>query len=574
MKRRKYLHSNGLGTRRKQSGYALVAILTVSLFSMMLLLTLSGLTVQLSQSEAFYKQRELALVGADIALDYTRKSLNNSLISGTSSPLEPAQGESERISVLPASLVPQGANCRVLVRVRRLNPAEIQLASSKSSPAIEYQWNPNNYKKLTDWKYGDDWRRFSAPQLSYYWMVEVTSYRGIFAVSTRAMLAPDIGAPAIDPGSVSTPPTKDSLFVKGIVTDKEVNLATSDGYLDVLAPGEGFSNDQTTGSNPATAFKTVIQSNSMASTSPNTTLYGDLLISNPSGSTAPVAVGDNTQVYGRLQTNSILDGTGAENSYLGFQGNPGDLPSPNDNVLGMSDYFASLPDSDAFWNNGMRNGSNETDPIANLPSDTLNQVSPNQVPYGSKTAPLPTFPTSSPLDPTPPNDIIVSPGAYRASSFDSSNAAAKLIFNESGGPTSIFIDANSGTVNLSSEWIKNNGGAKDLQIFYAGDKDLTLNINGDLAGQVEMKAMIYAPNAKVTTSGFGEFQGSILAKSLKVNHIGDFRVDPDAAKLMIERSGQSGGGGGGASTIAGERLPTHYRIASWQQVSGSLVAAP
>lgn len=578
-KRKKIAGHNG---RRKPTGYALVAILTVSLFATMLLLTLAGLTVSLTRSESFYKQRELALVGADVGLDYVRKSLNNALMTGTPSILEPANGETERISELPASLVPQGdVNSKVLMRVRRLTPAELSAAAGKQSPAVMRQWNPNNYKKLEDWKYGDDWRYFSAPQLSYFWMVEVTSYRGMFATSTRSMLAPELAAPTLGPSA--SPPSKNSMFVQGIVADQDVNLAPSDGYLDVLSPGEGFSNAQTTGVAPNSSFKAVVQSNTSATASSNTNVYGDLRVTNPIGATNPVLAAtdtggqaSNAMVWGRAQTNSVLNSEGGEVSINGLQGTPGDLPTGTDNVFAFSDYFSSLPDSDAFWSNGMREGLNETSPVSVLPEGTTNQVSPNPVPTGPQGSPLPDFPMPPPVDSGAPmpGDISVSPGVYRTPAIDSTGAVAKLVFNESGGSTAIYIDADGtapNAIKLNSQFLQNLGDAKDLQIYYAGDKDLRLTLDGDLAGALEMKAFIYAPNAKVTTSGFGEFQGAILSKSLQVNHVGDFRIDPDASRLMIDRSGQSGGGG---SAIVGQTLPTHYRVASWQQVSGSLVQAP
>lgn len=567
--------------RRGAAGYALVAILTVSVFATMLLLALAGMTVSLSRSEGFYKQREYALVGADVALDYTRKSLTKSLNTGVPSLLEPAGGETERISELPTNLIPQGIeNCKVLIRVRRLSPAEILAASQKSSPAISHQWNPNNHKNVADWKYGNDWMDFSIPALSYYWMVEVTSYRGLVAVSTRSMLAPDIGATLVSSSSSSSS-TKDTLFVEGIVADQEVNLSPpSDGYLDVLAPGDGFSPDQVSGSVPNTAFKTAIQSNNLVTTSNVTNLYGDLRVTNPLGSSDSVARGSNTTVWGRVQTNSVTGSDGLENSLSGFQGTPGDLLSGTDNVWAFSDYFSN-PDS--FWTTGMREGLNETSPVAILPSDSANQVSPNPVPVGGDASARPEFPEPPPSGTEAPisGDITVAPGVYKTSWMDSRDAIAKLILNDSGGSTTIFIDDGPSSpridpsdglrakLNIDSKWFQNNGAAKDLQIYYGGSEDLTVTLDGELAGDREMKAFIYAPNAKVTTQGFGEFEGAIVAKKLNINQYGDFRVDPSASSFKIDRSSQIGGSGGAG--VSGERLPTHYRIASWQQVSGSLV---
>lgn len=561
--------------RRKASGYALVAIMTVSVFAMMLLFTLAGLTASLTRSEAYFKQKDLALLGAEVGLNYSIAMLNRSLKTGIPAVVEPVLPEVEKFSDLPTHLIPNyGDGCSVRIRIKRLDVDVLSQAQQKFS-AIPTQWNSANRKDVSNWVYGDDWTMFSIPDTSYFWVVEVTSYRGIIATSIRATLSPTVALPTL-----ATPPSKDSYFPQSVVADSLVELAPVDGYLDVLSPGDGFSTAQVSGSSPNAAFKAVVQSNTMLTANDGATIYGDLRVTNPPGASSAVAEGNNNVlVFGRLETNSV-NTEGAEVSYNGFSGAPGDLPDLSiDNVWAFADWWTN---GDDFWTGGMREGLNETSPLLNNPSNAQNQVSPNPVPTGSDAAPLPRFPEPPPFPDYPtmtPDMQTVAPGTYRTGSFDSSNATGDLKFNQSPGTTTIIIDDEMLTVgqdnfvppavHVSSNFITNGSDAStDFQIFYAGNRDINIELDGDLGGNVEMRAVIYAPSAKVTTSGFGEFSGAIVAKQLKVNHVGDLRLDPEAAKLSVNRQATSGDGNTG---LAGERLPTHYELKSWQQIAGALV---
>ncbi|MBX9669493.1 MAG: hypothetical protein K2X93_17860 [Candidatus Obscuribacterales bacterium] len=569
--------------RRDSAGWALVAVMTVSVFATILLFSLAGLSASLLNSEAVTRQRNLALNGAEVGLDYARKLMNESLTSGNPSVIEPSDGETERVTELPSQYVPQlGDSCRVRVRVKRITGANMVDIGLKNSSFIPDQWNPLRRKLSTNWKFGDNWQDFAisddadAPSKGYFWVVEVTSYTGIFASSVRAILVPD--GPDTKVTLDPTPP-KDVFFPQGIVADGNIDIGSGFGYMDVASTGEGWSSEQVNVGNPGdpSTFKAVVETNGTTKLEPGSLIYGNLKLTNPSGATNSVLNGDgNSVVLGRVETNAV-DLGGVDGSVSGFQATAeAPFPAPSDNVLALGDLWANLPNNSGdFWAGEGRIGTNKTSPMVSQPASTQNQVSPNHVPSGQNSASLPSFP-EPPADGSAyvPTDVSVPSGSYTAESIDSSNASAKLVFNDSGPgtPTKIYIDPNTSgdaAVSLSTQFIVNNGDSTDLQIFYAGDKPLNIYLDADGdAGNPNLKAVIFAPNATVNTQGVGEFYGSIVAKNLNINHVGAMQLDPNAARVVADRGG-SGGGSGSIDPHA--RAPVSYRVATWQQISGSLV---
>ncbi len=557
--------------RRRSSGWALVAVMTISVFSAMILFMLAGLTASLLNSDSFFRQRSLALNGAEAGLDYARKLMNESFDSGTPSIIEPAKGELERVTELPSQYVPQiGDNCRVMIRVKRLTDDNLDEILEKNSMFLRDSYAPSSTRNKL-WKFGDDWAPYmvpdpaDAPNGSYHWVVEVTSYNGVFASSIRAMLKPrfsGVGKPGFP------------FFPQGIVANGNVDIGSGFGYMDVASTGEGWSSDQVNTGNPGdpSEFKATIQTNGVATLRPGTLVYGNVRVTNPSDAQVSVANGDsNAIVLGRVQINA----TDAGQSVSGLQATAGQFPAASDNVLALGDLWANLPNNSGdFWAGEGRIGINQSTPME-FQASGQNQVTPNNVPSGQNTASLPTFPVQPPDGSEfTPSDVSVPSGDYSTGSLDSSNAVSKLVLNENGpgNTTRIFIDPNtlsSDAVNISTKFLVNNGDAVDLQIYYAGDKPLKIYLDADGdAGNPNLKAVIFAPNASVTTDGNGEFRGSIVAKNLRIGHVGAMQLDPNASQIGTSSSPEDDGDSNSPSL---HPKVSGYKVETWQQINGSLV---
>lgn len=542
---------------RRGKGYALVAILTASAFAMLFLFSLAGLSVQLVQSSGFFKERNLALQGAELGLDYTLKSLNDGLKAGEPSLLEPAVGETEKISDLPTELIPPSNSVsKIRIRVKRVTPADIATwnPTGANSPLYDSNWDPNGRREVNgvnganawSWVNGapESWKDFSKPTSSYYWIVESTCYRGVvgqryaLSASVRCICGP---ATTMDSSSMS------SFFNNGIVanTQAQIGKASGDGALSVMATDDGnYDNEIVSGDNNS-EWRANIQTNGIANIAPNTLLMGNLTVSDPtSGAPSAVAQSDpSALMLGRVSSNSGVDGTTVK-------GTPGDAPDfAVDNVWAVADFFTG---------SGTRQGNNTT-PVNTTPSQS--PYTPIQVPTAPDASPLPPFPGGG----SQANDVYLPQGNYETSAIDSSGATARMVFNSpdmmgsTPSTTKIFIDSNSASnnaVSIDSNMFVNMGAPSDLQIFYAGNKPININLTGSFKG------LVYAPNSSVSTSGVGDFNGAIVADRVGINHIGTLQLDPTASE-------GPGGGGGGGSMTAGQ--PTRYSALTWQQVNGSLV---
>jgi hypothetical protein len=549
--------------------------MTVSVFATMFLFSLAGLSTSLLQTEGAARQRNYALAGAEAGLDFARKKLNESLLNGESSDIEPQAGEPYRDYGLPVQYIPQlGNRCRVMIRLTPVSDANLLYLAAKNSPAIPTEINTALRKDAaTDWKWGDDWRAFAipdpeeAPSKSYCWKVEVTSYCGIFATSIRSVM---VGA---FPNTYMGPPTspKDMFFSQGISSDGAVELGNGgDGNSTVI---QSSGDSQIVEGNP-NSFVSVIQTNSQVTANPNTTVVGDLKVTNPDGANNAVANGNPTSlIEGRVDYNSVLDG-GNDIGNNGFVGaTPSDPTPANQNVNASADIAP-------YGTNADKQGINRDYPVLNQPAGSTNQQSPNPVPTPSDTFPLPSFPTPPPDGATPSTaETSVQSGlSYKTGTFDSTDATSPLIFNEVAAdtPTKIFVEDslasnNSNAIKIDSSMVLNKGDASALQVYYGGTKPIQINLDGATGdGVFDLKMLIYAPNAPVLTTGRGDFKGSIVGKSVAIKHIGTMQLDPTASQVLADRR-NSGANGPGSGTGSHSRTPTYYRMMTWQQVSGSIV---
>jgi len=532
-------------TRRKKNkrGYALISVITIAAFGSMLLMGLAQMASQLTNSELLYlakgRSQRAAEVGASYVVSRFQKLDANELL--------PEPSKNVKISTLPENVSP---GYKIRVRVTRLTEDDLILLRQRDGQLgqqnllYDEQWDPN--RESTPFQ--------PKAALSYFFVVDVTAYQGqLLASSAQITLGPDVSDV---PPTQSVPSTRST----GLITNGPVTLGSDLGYLDVMAPGEGFSDAQTMFDGTQSVFKTVVQTNSSVQLSPNTTVYGDLFVNNSTGS-GTVAQSTDALVFGRLQTNSVSDGSPTE----GFMWtNNADVPNfSTDNVWAMADAFSNnFSDINRVGVNYAQAGGTIATP------NTQIQASP--VPTPSNAALLPSFPSGD-----VEQSVSVASGNYHTPTIESPDSGGKLNFNEDGGTTKIFLDSQSTSdvaINIDTSSISNFGAAKDLQIYYPGSKPINIILNGALAGTPELSATIYAPNAVVNTSGYGEFYGAIFAKAANINHVGDLRLDPSAASILSNFSSVSSntsGGGNSANAIA--MIPKVYRLRSWHSVAGAIV---
>lgn len=528
------------------------------------------------------RQRNYALAAAEAGLDFARRELNASLLTGERSQIEPQPGEPYHDYGLPVHYLPQlGNRCSVIIRVSRVTSDVLTLIQAQQAaldPLNVYQKsipldiNTSLRKEMGDWKYKDDWRLFAipseedSPNESYTYKVEVAATCGVFTTSIRSIMVgayPDttIGAPT-DPN--------DSFFPQSLMSNSELTVGAE--RVSSIGP---LDSNQVNGQSPS-SFKAVLQSNEKITALPNTSIYGDLKVSNPE-TDMPVAVneadllGNSATVYGRIFTNG-------NEMTANFNGTPdASRPSDTDSVKALADMFQNpeqydLPDEDG----GGRLGLNKESPIQEESSSAQNQVTPNPVPTPSNSAPLPSFyiPPADGVEPVDvPSPQVPSGNSYKTPAFDSSgNADATLTFNADGqGPTKIFVEDAMGAydeyaVNVRSSNIDNRSNAPtDLQIYYAGEKKVKLYIEDGHT----MNVLIYSPAADVQIEGPGNFRGAIVGKKISLKNTGTVELDSNAANVIADRSNA---GAANTQTASGHGIkPTHYRILTWQQVSGNIL---
>lgn len=562
------------GRYRSDRGWALVAIMTVSVFATMFLFSLAGLSASLLQTEGAARQRGYALAGAEAGLDFAKMQLNKSLITGLPTEIAPEEGQLYRDYGLPVQYLPQlGNRCQVMIRVTRLTDDDLRQLSNRHFYTVGDDVNTSFKKDTSDWGFGDDWSAFTvassedAPNGSYTWKVEVTSYCGIFATSLRSVLV------AVNSEDSYGLPSS-SLNPAGITANGLVEIGPTSGVQSVTNP-QAYSLNPSDPNSPMT-FSASIRTNGSLSLGDGAELVSDVRISNPGGSTQPVLSitdeGAQPKIYGRVTVNPIPSSN--QDIAIDMNGYTWKNNSPSaersDNILANADQYPG--DATA------RKDINQN-PVSQATDDTANPLAPYPVSIPTQTLPLPAFP-ATPTDPNAPvlPTTLPSGANYSSPYFDSSAAAAQLNFNDtgSGNPTKIFItdssaNPDSSSVNISSRWITNAGDASDLQLIYGGKRPITINLDGsENSNEPALKMTIYAPNASVSTSGTGDFRGAIVAKNVSIKNKGLFQVDPSAAEKLISKIGSNGGGGSNGAGSTPPK-PQHYKMLTWQQVSGQLV---
>ncbi|MBX3149435.1 hypothetical protein KF728_04695 [Candidatus Obscuribacterales bacterium] len=526
--------------------------MTVSVFATMFLFSLAGLSTGLLQTEGAARQRNYALAGAEAGLDFARLQLNKSLADGIDTDIAPQAGEKSKDYGVPVEYLPQvGNRCKVMLRLTRITQDELGSLAEQGFTAI-----PPGSNLFLNEANSDDWSRNAisdweqAPNGGYAWKVEVTSYCGIFATTIRSFL---IAENSNSSGGLSYS-SRDNT---GLVGDKAISL-NSQSALKIKSPGNELDpDDQIADSENGTpkSFNSAIRTNGKLTLGDTTSIFGDVVISSDTGS---LTGSPSSRVYGRVTapTSAV--------SQDSTPWNPGYVAYPTDSIRAIADLLPSISGAGRTGDN-----MNPVQPAAQG-SDLGAPQTPYPMTVPSNITTLPSFPTN----PDATSTTVQSGVSYATSNLDSDGATGPLIFDDaSGSPTKVFVldDPNSTSstaVNLSSRWITNNGSASDLQLYYAGSKPISIQLDSGGSGNAKISISIYAPNADISFSGKGDFTGALVGKNINMTHDGTVQLDSEAAKSLTKQSNSSTPGN---TESAGVPKPLHYTVLSWQQITGALV---
>lgn len=538
------------------NGYALVAVLSIGAFASIFLLALALMTDSLLRSEIFLTERSTLLNAAEIGLDYAVDDLNK----GIASTVEPRGSEYSKVTTLSSSYLPSATQgVTVNIRVRRItsdasNPDSLVWTAMKTQPNAILSSYPSidpDYKSSA----------YSEIPLR---IIEVTASKGALATSIRAYAL--WFHPLIDPTTPigSIPAEAQPYFTSGLMANSLLAFNdTSDGDpagIQIVEADQGpvFDAASQVENN---AFKLKLTTNGEANLGTNAMIWGDLAITGPTnGAPATVAQANSptsSMLLGRLTSNTAVDRLDASTNPTGsiIATDNASLPDiSTDNVLSVADLFEGDPG---------RQGANLT-PVE-VVSTSVDQSATVPIPPPEGSNPLPSFSASV------GSDAQLSQATYKTTSLNSTNSQSSLQINQQ---TKIFVtddfDASTDAINLDSDKLVNTtGDAKNMQIFYGGKEDVTIN----LKSSTPFTGLVYAPNAKVAIVGNGDFIGAIVGDKVFVNNTGVVRLQHDintdsSAPTYVKIAGGPQDYDPSAYTGVAQRL---YKIVSWQQVNQKLV---
>ena len=206
--------------------------------------------------------------------------------------------------------------------------------------------------------------------------------------------------------------------------------------------------------------------------------------------------------------------------------------------------------------------------VLGQPNPSSSTLKPAPVPVAGPTSPLSTDTIGTTLE----------PGSYQTHGvvYDGVNNSATI---NTATPVKIFVQdgitdaagalpayaANitaSALNNTSAEQPDGSGGARNLQIWYSGQRPISLNLDTDFNG------LIYAPNSVITLTGNGTFRGGLVGDTVKMQNSGTVDIDTrlnDATKTAVSGSGLTYSTNNAGAVFHG------YKAVTWQEVQGQLV---
>lgn len=508
----------------RQRGFALVTTIILGVAAVGVMMALFGSVLNVVHREGSGRGLTEIRLAAEAGVDYAVKQLNDAIALQQACPIDLTT------SAVPADYLPGFSGGTVKVRIRQLSAADWNLMrnySSIYSPMLDPLNGPGN---------GDIKKsKYTAPiktsiRNDYWRVIESTAQRGFLSRSVRVFVEPRFDMP---PGQssfvVTNSAPQPSYFQNALFGNSSVQINPTSGSLTV-----------TGGSPSGGQYPLSVQSNMAAMVGNGATLQGDLAVSNNLiGAPQAVVVGDsggNTgTVNGRMTTNSAVS-----TDFVATANAP--TPPQGDNVLADADLAAG---------GSGRLGINLTDPLDT--SSQINQLASAPVSIDSSAPMLPDLSGGAQLS-----------GNYSATNLSSTGSTTP---SQVVAPVKVFVDDGASSVSavdIKSSAISNSGAAENFQIWYNGSRPVKINLDTNFQG------LIYAPNAPVTLSGTGNFNGAIVGDQVALNGSGTVTIRTD---LQAATSGGSGG------TLApnymvnaqGEPVLQGYKAVSWQESTKTLV---
>lgn len=512
---------------------ALVSILSIGAFASLFLFALALSTDALLHSNKMIKHRALLLEAAEAGLDYAINDLNQFETGRKPSSLvDPPEGTYVNVTTLPDSYKPYSQGpLSVYIRVRKPSDEVLDRMISEGSPL---------YSKALDYR-----QPVAIDNVNHWRIVEVTASTGGLATSIRAYLQWQLSYSSGGNPYFTAPLVANSLSINGdnlssgLIIQNYDPVSYQNGTFDAAQQVDG------------TSFKVKLQSNGTVDLGNNTMVWADMAVTAPSDATelaATATSNTNAMLLGKLTSNTAVDRLSAGNPDGTIIATEGEFPNPaTDNVWAVAELFSGQP----------RSGTNLF-PVEVLTSAPANQstVVPVSV---SPLQPIAPAPTSSVTD--------IGSGSLSIPSVKTNEGSYN--FNATGDPARIFVTdefdfttPKQSSVDIQADKFVNSvDDPTKLQLFYNGTKD----VNIELSASQPFKGLVYAPNAKVTVSGNGDFIGAIvgdhvtLANNGSINLISDIATNSNAPTYSLDPK------------VVAETNYRPYKVALWQQVNGALV---
>ncbi|MBZ0185194.1 MAG: hypothetical protein K8F91_03005, partial [Candidatus Obscuribacterales bacterium] len=396
--------------------------------------------------------------------------------------------------------------------------------------------------------------------------------------SWNPFLAPNAPPPKAGVTEPNTPFFPSPLLANSLLTFNDTSEGDSAGTsVDVQAEAEERPVINPANQIQGNSFKLNVQSNGETKLGTNAKIWGDLTITNPvDGAPSSIANANsptNSTLVGKLRSNTAVDrldpSTNPTGTLVATDG-----PNPNyhtDNVQAAAELITYEPES---GDPPQRTGEN------------LTPIGTNDSPQASGKSPPAPSPSGAPS--LPASSSSLEGGSYSTYFLKAIDSDSSIETSETPGVRQIFITddffseqvrpTNSDTTAVdikSSNFVNHTGDAKNLQLFYDG----TRNININLDGGIPFSGLIYAPNAKVSLTGTGDFIGAMVGSRVFINNTGGVRLLHDIGSDLTAPTskdltdptfvGEPAGPNQLSSSYSTGGGP--YKIDSWQQVNTILV---
>ncbi len=557
---------------RKRKGYALISIIAIGFAAVAFLLAVAEIVTSSMRVTSANRWNELLRNAAEIGIDYAIDQYNS--VPGGLDPPNP-NATTSTIVLDPSYL----QNCGVpnvsvtITSVRMINSdvsdwSQLQTISSTYSPQLDPTRTASLFLSPTSTSL------MSSPGGGYR-VITSTASNGISSKSIRVVLRarfdppPDLNnqlggaTPSYQSIFPSTP-----LFSNGSLQLNSSNL-TIQGFNSQTGQSNTAHSAVDSQNNPYAAYDLNVMTNTFAQLGPNNTIIGDLsVLSNSSGNAPIVQIPGLTNggtIEGRLIGNGTIPTTGSNAVVIAPSGPSGTVPAPG---VGSANVLA---DADGGPNStSTRQGLNASQPSNSPAGFSQTLLAPTPVSSGTSLAPL-AFMASNNESINGANSSNGITGNYSSMGLttDGMSAGSHVSIANSSGPVTIFVQ-DSGTntaINLDTQFINaanagQTSSARNLQIYYQGTDAVNLKINGNT-----FTGIIYAPNAPVTISGTGTFNGGIVGGNVSVTLNGSMNLYTDLSTAPASsKSGQQAAQAPGGSLYyqSGANGPV---IQGWQPVT-------